>query len=504
MSKLKRAASSRNAAKGCATTHKKRYAKIAKELVSFASCAPQPLSEIPATKKRVAIWQCKKGHFWTATVASRFPDGGDCPTCELISKLCPATSPRRYNELSREFVATVDGDSELSAFPASSDVAAIWKCDRGHHWTGEIADRFDWKPADGIECTHCHALLVNRAPDLADTWDTRKNKMPLESIRISDRRQLYWLCPEGHSVQRTIQTRLRKPSECEECVEQGYLRRTRGVSKTHNFAKAYPGLVKEWDYDLNDGPPESYSPRSPSTVHWVCERGHKWAAQITSRTRKKHPNTCDVCKTLAYTHPEVASELHPTLNGPQVDAFSLRMSNADPVYWLCSRGHTFTASPQDRTRAKYAMSCNRCKSLAAVYPEQVLTEWDFSKNTVDPWSIRPSAPDAVHWRTADGPKVLAVTNRVRRWREAKTYEPWNRESRRPGSIVAVFPDEVMLDWDFERNPGVDPSMFTATSTKVVNWKTGAPSSIRKRAREWGRRQGKPAKASTARTVKKAG
>eukprot|EP00899_Mesostigma_viride_P027044 jgi/Mesvir1/7524/Mv19274-RA.1 len=79
-------------------------------------------------------------------------------------------------------------------------------------------------------------------------------------------------------------------------------------------------------------------------VWWKCDRGpdHEWVASIVSRTRQGGSGcpfcTChqaSVTNWLATLHPEIAAQLHPTLNTPGVDASKILPGSGMKYTWLC-------------------------------------------------------------------------------------------------------------------------------------------------------------------------
>jgi len=90
---------------------------------------------------------------------------------------------------------------------------------------------------------------------------------------------------------------------------------------------------------------------------------------------------------LSVTHPDIASEWHPTKNGGLTPEQVLAGSNKK-VWWICGEGpdHEWEASSHTRT-GKGTTGCPCCSgnklsvtnSLATLFPD-VAAQWHFQKN----------------------------------------------------------------------------------------------------------------------------
>jgi len=119
-----------------------------------------------------------------------------------------------------------------------------------------------------------------------------------------------------------------------------------GMKDSRLLKNTHPGLFEEWDFDKNlKYSWDTTSTRSGRKVWWKCKNGHSWDAAVFSRTDKINPSGCRYC-------------CH---NSPPTPA------------------HNF----------------------AATYPE-LLKEWDYDKNTVDPSSISPKSSKVFWWKCKYG------------------------------------------------------------------------------------------------------
>lgn len=138
------------------------------------------------------------------------------------------------------------------------------------------------------------------------------------------------------------------------------------TGKYHSLEYLRPDLMNEWDYELNEHSPATFTCGSGKSVHWICkECGHRWQATIGNRT---HLNSgCPSCagqivsdkNRLSILFPNVAKEWHPTKNGelkPENFSFGCNRN----VWWKCKKcGHEWMAKINNRSlNGSNCPSCN--------------------------------------------------------------------------------------------------------------------------------------------------
>jgi len=189
------------------------------------------------------------------------------------------------------------------------------------------------------------------------------------------------------------------------------------VSVCYNLEELYPSLKIEWNYELNHENGlimTKVSPYSEKYADWVCrDCQHPWTARIKNRTR--NGSGCPACSTvgraansknsLATRFPEIAKTWHPTLNG-ELKPENVRYGSKKEVYWICLANpkHVFLQGISKRTSYGKA-TCKICSgrklsidtALTATNPE-LITEWDWSRNTIHPSTLSAGSAQMVHWR----------------------------------------------------------------------------------------------------------
>ncbi|KZX57917.1 hypothetical protein A3709_20040 [Halioglobus sp. HI00S01] len=319
-----------------------------------------------------------------------------------------------HQTLEAEFVRCIEKpDLSFDDISRGSTVVCEWRCFHGHSF--EMTMKARWK---GAECPTCKKSLLTQHPELVRWWDTAANGMGPETASVYDRTKRWWKCDHGHRFERSIVTTIKYGLTCKQCKALGLEINTRAARDDHNLLNDHPDIAAEWDYRKNNFRPEEHSPGSTRVAHWICERGHEWSCKISERTAERSRRSCPHCKTLKYTHPELAAELHPTKNGP-ITAEKLKKSSTDMVLWVCPHGHEYSQTPAARTRKLYPAGCTVCKSIGVIYEDLIAAEWDYKGNRgLDPMDITVSESISAKWVNKETGErwVETVVSRINRHR----------------------------------------------------------------------------------------
>ena len=197
---------------------------------------------------------------------------------------------------------------------------------------------------------------------------------------------------------------------------QKYLR-----SRNKSLGSAFPEIAKEWAFDLND-------PVNPNMVHegsnekywWRCQKcGHIWKTSVSERTGKDKTG-CPKCAR---------------------------------ALWGAKRSNSVL-------RQKGSFGDN--------YPG-LLEEWDYKKNIgLDPFQLVQTSNKKVWWICK---KCGNSWQNTIGHRSAGQGCPFcQNKSIKTGfnDLATLFP-ELVLDWDFDKNPGLSPYTIAPKSGKKVAW-----------------------------------
>jgi hypothetical protein len=174
-----------------------------------------PRTVTQASGKRMA-WECKKGHKWLASVASR-SKGSSCPVC--AGKAVEAG----FNDL-----ATTHPDLAKQAHgwdPRTvnfgSDKVREWICSIGHVWTASVMTR-----SKGNGCSICaNKKVLAGYNDLATTHpELAKEAFGWNPTTIigGSHKKLEWKCSFGHVWDALANSRTSMDSGCPTCSITGF------------------------------------------------------------------------------------------------------------------------------------------------------------------------------------------------------------------------------------------------------------------------------------------
>ncbi len=128
--------------------------------------------------------------------------------------------------------------------------------------------------------TLSEASLSIRYPELAKQWHPTKNDSLSPNMFLAkSNHKAWWICGLGHEWIAAIDSRTRGtgcPYCCNNKILPGF----------NDLATKRPDLMKEWNWQKNGSLDPSYlAPGSGKKAIWICENGHEWSAEISSRNK---------------------------------------------------------------------------------------------------------------------------------------------------------------------------------------------------------------------------
>lgn len=248
--------------------------------------------------------------------------------------------------------------------------------------------------------------------------------------------------------------------------------------------------MEEWDWKKNDDIniyPDSISIGSEKKIYWKCSQGHTWMAAPNNRKRGQG---CPICagrkvqigyNDLAFKNPQVAAEWHPTKNGDLLPT-QVTSGSHKKVWWLCKEcGNEWETSVANRVFGKGCPICGRKKqgftkeqnlvnqqgSFAFHHPD-LLQEWDYEKNEVDPQRITKDSSRRVWWHCAICGHSWITTVSHRTKRNSGCPACANKITTIHNCLETTYP-QVLKKWNYERNQTISPKDITAGSNKKAWW-----------------------------------
>ena len=168
---------------------------------------------------------------------------------------------------------------------------------------------------------------------------------------------------------------------------------------------------------------------------------------------------------------------HPEKNG-ELDPLSLRSGSKKTVWWQCERGHAWSApvySIKAGTACPYCSGRNAVPGetdLATTRPE-ILSEWDFEKNTeIDPSTVLPSSHEKVWWKCSLGHSWQAMI--FSRTRETTAGCPYCTGKKvLPGfNDLTTKKPRSAAEWYQPLNGELKPENVSPGSNRKVWWRCG--------------------------------
>ena len=250
-------------------------------------------------------------------------------------------------------------------------------------------------------------------PALQKQWDHAANAH-LGNILITPHtnRKVSWTCdqcPDDHLHSWSAGVNSRSNGNgCPQCIG-------RKVCRHSSLATKAPWAAAQWDYEANDGTPDTVVSQSCQKLGWCCDVcSHKWTASPHHRVSKG--TGCPECarfkkwtrRPTFASHPLLAEWDHRRNAANDFFPANITLGSAKQIFWLCHKCpagqlHSWSAPPYSRA-GRFKAGCPvcagqvacRCNSLQALYPD-IAAEWDYSNNTGQPSDYPASSDQPVWW-----------------------------------------------------------------------------------------------------------
>lgn len=311
-------------------------------------------------------WICHSGHEWEAPVSVR-TRGGGCPYCNgkrVIEGENDLFHAAPY--MAQEWDYEKNGDKTPVNTSFASKYKAWWRCSLGHGWQATVANRFY-----GTGCPYCSGKKVLKGfndlattyPDIAAEWhEDRNNGTSPDSISPSSKKYIWFKCNKGHEWHVRLASRTNGNTGCPYCAG------TKAETGVNDIKTLYPELMEEWDRERNKRIESSNLLKgSRLKVWWKCKYGHSWKTSVSDRTKGTGCPYCNRKKNkhvvysgyndLKENNPEMAKEWDYQLNGDLGPEDVFPSSNRE-VWWKCSNGHSWRASPNQRSVGQGCPFCD--------------------------------------------------------------------------------------------------------------------------------------------------
>lgn len=430
-------------------------------------------------------WKCMNGHYWQDTPANRAA-GRDCPYCSGHRVWVGFNDLETINpSLATEWNYEKNSPLKPQDFTAGSRKKVWWRCKRGHEWKAAIATR-----NQGIGCPFCsgrYAIagetdLATINPTLAEEWDDQKNiGLDPSTVCANSEKKVWWKCPIcKHEWQATPSSRNSGGHSCPACNKRN---RTSFPEQAifYYVNLCLPEAVNSYTDIFNhgmeldiyipslkigieyDGPFHKGSKRDAIKYN-ICRQHKIRLIRISEIERDSIESICDVFIDSKYLRSDeggLDKSIITLLN-------ELNMNNTD------------VNIRRDRNKI-YSQYLTRLKknSLSMRYP-RIAKEWNEDKNgDLTPEMFNWGSGEKVWWkcstckhewqaviasRTGGGVGCPVCGRQKIKEGQIKSYKKCGRKK-----LIDYFP-ELVIEWDYEKNVGVDITQILLHSNQKVWWK----------------------------------
>lgn len=217
-------------------------------------------------------------------------------------------------------------------------------------------------------------------------------------------------------------------------------------------SERYPLLAKQWSPN-NSLEMDDPGIKGDTQIIWVCEKGHEWATVYKARANSRHPG-CPICSGRSVIPKDSLQVAFPKLTemffnaGNTDDALKINPGSPKKYEWKCKEGHIFKASPRQVTLSKLEIYCPQCNSFGFNCHE-LMAEWDFAKNSIDPYSIGIQSNKRAWWKCSEGHEWDAIIYSRTSLKTGCPYCAGKRVTDQ-NSFATKNPEKARF-WDTDRN-----------------------------------------------------
>ena len=456
------------------------YPELAKEWHPSKNTL-KPDEVMPGTHKK-AWWICELGHEWKAEIKSR-TTGVGCPFCAGKIVLKGFNDLASIDpDLATEWHPTKNGELTAEDVTAGSGKKVWWICKNKHDYQATVYNR-----REGRGCPYCVKAMRSSFPEQAIYYyikqlfpdainsyrDVFKTSMELDIFIPSINTGIEY---DGKTYHSNPTAQLRDAKKYSTCKDNGIM-----LVRIVEAKRYTPILTCDHKIEIPDASDEHLN----YAINNLCYHLGRVVVPDVRRDRKEILKLLDKRKnSLAIEYPEIASEWDYTKNAPLVPENFAPHAN-ERVYWICNKcGNSWRAAIGDRTgddknscpicsrkrgREKVRTTIVEAKgSLADTNPD-LLQEWDYEKNYIEPTAITVGSGRKVWWKcnVCDYSWEASINHRV----NGRGCPVCSNRIIIPGrnDFASLKPD-LMEEWNYDSNLDLDPTHVSLKSGKKASWK----------------------------------
>lgn len=372
-----------------------------------------------------------------------------------------------------------------------------WKCHKcGYEWMAKICNRTNGR---GCPCCGHRRLVVGKNdlgtthPKLATEWHPQKNgKLTPQDVMFGQARKVWWLCPEGHSYQATLNHRSGKNGTACPVCNSGRQTSFREQAFYYYLKQIFPDAINrfkaEWlgRYELDIFIPSQSLALEYDGSAWHKEGNFKREREKYKLCAKQGIKLIRIKEEMPKgEYLDIADEMYSIENVEGKDNFARLllyvMDHLDPRsnFWTRRRAcdiHSHIDIDLSRDRFKILSLGSPLKnSLARLRPD-IAKQWHPYKNGELKPSMFKCGSDFKAWWIC--PKCgreyeATISHRVGGTDCVCCSKDKAAQSRRINRVKksgGIVDAKLIAEWNFEKNNGMRPEDFPAHSGEKAWWR----------------------------------
>ncbi len=437
--------------------------------------------ECSTRSKNDVWWKCERGHSWHATIQNRTRKWkSSCPYCMNLRLGFDNSLAQVRPDIAKEWHPTKNAPLTPNDVVAGGSKPRWWICKHGHEWQAPINRRV----INGSGCSKCslqtsriEIAVYSELTALFEDVVWREKIAGYEcdiylkthdiGIEIDG---VYW-----HSRKPELEVKKSKLFESEGLLL--FRLREKGLQALSERDVAFKFSDKEFHVISrlvnsilkHANLTEAQRVRLQNYISGPGLINEKFYHKLISNLPAPPPD-----QSLAAKNPAIAAQWAFDLNAPLLPEH-FRCGANKYVFWRCSDGHTWKASINNRALqgtkcpgcpGKSTVTVNEDNNFASKYPHLV-REWHQEKNgDVLPGKIRHKSNQIFWWLCSKGHE----------WKSSPSSRAsghgcpycYGRFASKENNLAYKYP-ELLKEWDYEKNIGLNPSEFTPHVNKKVWW-----------------------------------
>ena len=246
-------------------------------------------------------------------------------------------------------------------------------------------------------------------------------------------------------------------------------------------------LMSEWDFTQNDAlklDPHNLSINSNISVWWICSKcGNRFLSTIRSRKKSEECKKCSLISrskkwleqrgSFADKHPELVKEWHPLNNG-DLTPNQILVDSPKKVWWICSKGHEWQASPNNRNHGKGCPVCANqlvwggYNDLKSQNPSLAKQWHPYLNGDTKPSDVIVTSNKKAWWICENGHEWEAIISDRSRIGLGCPYCSNQKLLKGHNDLASVNPD-LAREWHPTKNKPLTPDMVQVGSNSKAWW-----------------------------------